>query len=111
MDSKGGEPVGYFILETEARHLLAREVRPIVGDDGMRKAEVTHDIFPEELDNLLPCDDRERHCFHQLSEIVCGHQQESELRQRTGKRSYHIKPPLHERPGTPQSVKVCIGSV
>ena len=66
--------MGDLLLGTEACHLLAREVGPIVGDDGVRKPEVAHDILPEELDNLLPCDVGERHCFHPLSEVVCGHQ-------------------------------------
>ena len=46
----GGEPMGDLVLETEAHHLLAREVGPIVRDDGMGKPEGAHDIF----DNLFP---------------------------------------------------------
>ena len=33
---KGGESVGDLVFGTEAYHLFAGEVRPIVGDDGMR---------------------------------------------------------------------------
>ena len=51
--------MGNLVLGTEARHLLAREVGPIVEDDGMRKPEAAHKICPKELD-LLPCDVRER---------------------------------------------------
>ena len=74
---------GDIVLETETHHLLTRKVGLIAGD-GVRKPEVAHNILQEELDNLLPCDIRERYCFHPLSEVVCGHQQESELRQRSG---------------------------
>ena len=68
----GGEPMGDLVFGTEARHLLARKVGLIVGDDGMRNPEVAHNILLEELDNLLTCDFREHHCFHPLSEVVCG---------------------------------------
>jgi len=46
--------VNDFILGAEARHLPAREVGPVVGDDGMRKLEATYDILPEELDICCP---------------------------------------------------------
>jgi len=36
-----GESVHDFILGVEARHFSAREVGPVVGDDGMGKSEVT----------------------------------------------------------------------
>jgi len=72
---------------------------------------VAHDILPEELDNSLPCNVGEQHYFHPLSEVVRGYQQESKLRQRTGNRIYHIKPPMHEEPGTPQSVELRARSV
>ena len=65
--------MGDLILGTEARHLLAHEIGPIVRD-GMRKHEAAHDILPKKLDNLLPCDVGKRHCFHPLSGVVCGHQ-------------------------------------
>ena len=82
-----------LVLGTEVCHLLAWEVGPIVGDDGMGKPEVAHNILPEELDNLLLCDVGGRHCFHPLSAVVRDHQQESEPSQRTEKMTYHIKPP------------------
>ena len=56
MDSRGVEIMGDLVLETEARYLPTREIGPIVGDDGMRKPEVAHDVLPEEFDNFLPCD-------------------------------------------------------
>jgi len=34
----------------------------------MGKSKAAHDILPEELDNLLPCD--VGHCFHPLSEVI-----------------------------------------
>ena len=48
MNSRGGESAGDLVLETEVHHFLAREVGPIVGDDGMRKPKVAHDIFVRE---------------------------------------------------------------
>ena len=66
--------MGDLVLGIEARHLLPRKVGPIVGNDDMIKLEAAHDILPEELDNLLPCDIGERHCFHPLGEVVRGHQ-------------------------------------
>ena len=62
----------------------------------MRKPETAHDVLLEELNNLLPCDIGERHCFHTLNEVIRGDQWESELRLCTGKRTYYIKPSLHE---------------
>jgi len=67
----------------------------------MRKPEATHNILPEEFDNLLPYDVGEGHCFNLLSEVVCGDQQESELILCAGKMTYYVKPQLHEEPGTP----------
>ena len=77
----------------------------------LRKPEVVHDVLPEKFDNFLTCDVGKRHCFHQLSELVRGNQHESELRLRTGKRTYYIKPSLHEEPKTSQSMEVLVGSV
>ena len=57
-----------LVLGTKALHLLAREVGPIVEDNGVRKPKATRNIFPEELDNLLLCDIGEWHYFHPLSE-------------------------------------------
>jgi len=65
--------VGDLVLET-ARYLLARKIGPVVGNDGMRKPEATHEVLPEGFDNLLPFDVGKRHCFHPLSEVVCGDQ-------------------------------------
>ena len=53
-----------FVLGAEARHFPAREVGPVVGDDGLGKSKVTHDILPEEFDTLLPYDIGERQCFY-----------------------------------------------
>ena len=98
--------MGDHVLGTKFCHLLTRQVGPIVGDDGVRKPEATHNIFLEGLDNLLPCDVRKWHYFHPLSEVVYDHQHESELRQCSGKRTYHVKPPMDEGLGTMQSMKV-----
>jgi len=70
---EGGELVCNLALEIESRHLIAHEVGPIIRDDGVRKSKVTHDILPEELNNLLSCDIKERCCFHLFSKVVCGH--------------------------------------
>jgi len=48
---RGEEPVGDLILGTEARHLLARKIGPIVGDDGMKP--MRHTIFCQK--NLTIC--------------------------------------------------------
>jgi len=49
-----GELVNDFIIGAEACHLPAHEVGHVVGDDGMRKSEMTCNILLEELDYLLP---------------------------------------------------------
>ena len=64
--------MGDLIFGTERHHLPAREVGPVIGDDGMRKPEMTHCVLPREFDNLFFHDAGERHCFHPLSEVVCG---------------------------------------
>jgi len=91
--------VGEVVLRTEIHYLLVHEISLVVGDDGMRKLKVAHDVLPEEFDDLLPCDVGERHYFHSLSEVVCNDQHEPELRLCMWKRTYYIKPPLHERSG------------
>ena len=67
------ELIGDPVLGSEARHLLARKVSLIFGDDGIRKPEVAHEILPKKLDNLLPYDIGEHHSFHILSEVVHDH--------------------------------------
>jgi len=92
--------VGDLVLGTEVCYLPTREICLAVRDDGMRKLGEANDILPEKFDNLLSCDIGERHYFYPLNEVVCSDQQESELRLRTGKRTYYVKPLLHEGPGT-----------
>jgi len=48
--------VGDLLFGTEACHLLAGEVRPFVGDDGMREAKATYVVLPEQLGYLLSRD-------------------------------------------------------
>jgi len=56
VDRRGGETVGNLVFGREARYLPAREIGTVIGDDGMRKPEVTHNVLPEKFDNLLSCD-------------------------------------------------------
>ena len=58
------EPVGDLVLGAQARHPPARKVGSVVGDDGMGMSEVTHDVLPEELNNLPHCDIGESYCFY-----------------------------------------------
>ena len=109
MDSRGGETVGDLVLGTEARYSPAREIGSVVGDEAMRKPEAAHDVLSEEFDNLLSCDIRERHCFHPLSEVVSGNQQKSELRLCMGKKTYCVKPPLHEGQGLHRAWRSILG--
>ena len=60
--------MGDLVLGTEVRYLPSCKNGPIVGDDGMRKFDIAHDVLPKEFDNLLPRDIGERYCFHLLSE-------------------------------------------
>ena len=90
--------------------LNPRCIGPFEVLERLGKLEAVYIIFSEELNNLLPCNVREWQFFHSLSEIVYSHRQESDLKQCTGKRTCHIKPPLHEELGTLQSVDVCVGS-
>ena len=52
--------MGDLVLGAEAHHLPAREVGPIVRDDGMRKSLATYDVLSKEFNNWLPCDVGER---------------------------------------------------
>ena len=40
--------MGDLVFDSEACHLLASEVRPVVGNDGMREPEVTYNVLIEE---------------------------------------------------------------
>jgi len=40
------EPLGDLTLGTKDGYLLAGEVHPIIGDDSVREAKVTHNILP-----------------------------------------------------------------
>ena len=71
---RGGESVGDLIFGTETCHLLAGEFCPVVGDDGMRKPNVTYNVLPEELNYPLSCDIRWWHRFPQLDEVVHSYQ-------------------------------------
>jgi len=51
-----GDTVGDLVLGTETCYLLACEIGPVVGDDGMKKPEAMHNVLPKKFDNLLPCD-------------------------------------------------------
>ena len=59
-----------LVLRAKATHLRAREVGFIVEDDGMKMPKAAYDILPEEFDNLLPCDIRERYHFYLFCEVV-----------------------------------------
>jgi len=41
--------VGEVVLRTEIHYLLVHEISLVVGDDGMRKLKVAHDVLPEDL--------------------------------------------------------------
>jgi len=59
--------VGVLILSAEGDHLLAGKVYPIVGDNSVGEAELTHDVLPKEFDNLLSSDFGE---WHRLNSLV-----------------------------------------
>jgi len=62
--------VGNLILDTEGGYLLAGVVCPIIEDDSMRKAEVTHNVLTNELDHLEPSEFGERHNFDPFGEVL-----------------------------------------
>ena len=41
-----------LVFGAEVRHMLAREVGSLVGDNGMRKPEVTNNVLPKEFHYL-----------------------------------------------------------
>ena len=53
-----------LVFGAQARHLPARKVGPVVGDDSMGKSELTHDVLLEEHNNLPHCDIGERYCLY-----------------------------------------------
>jgi len=63
--SRGRELVGDFVHGAKVRHMLAQEVGPIIGDDGIRKSEAT--CLPKDL---LSRDLGERHRLYPLGEVV-----------------------------------------
>ena len=48
--------MGDLIFCTEACHLLAGEVRSVIGGDGMREPKVLYNVLLQELDYLLSRD-------------------------------------------------------
>jgi len=54
--------MGDLVLGAETDHLLTGKVRSIVEDDSVGEPEAAYYILPEELDNMLPGDFRERRC-------------------------------------------------
>jgi len=59
--------VGDFVHGAKVRHMLAQEVGPIIGDDGMRKPEATNNVLPKDL---LSRDLGERHRLYPLGEVI-----------------------------------------
>jgi len=51
-----GEPTGDLILRAEVVHLLAGKLCPIIGDNGLRESEATHDVLSKKLDTQLTSD-------------------------------------------------------
>jgi len=102
----GGETVDDLVLGAKVRHMFAREVGFVVGENDMGKPEVTKDVLPKERHYLLSRDLRERHRFYPLGEVVSGYQKEPELGKSSRERAHHIESPLHEGPRALQSVKV-----
>ena len=72
MGSRGGEPVGDIVLRAEVRHMLARKVGSIFGEDGMRKREATNNILSKKLHYLLSYDFGEWYRLYSLCEVVSG---------------------------------------
>jgi len=48
--------MGHLIFDIESGYFLTGEVCPVIKDDSMREAEVTHNVLPQELDHLLSSD-------------------------------------------------------
>jgi len=69
-----GESVGDLVRGTKASYFLAGKVYSIVKDYGIGELKALHYVLPEELDNMLPGDFKERHCFDPFGEIVGGYQ-------------------------------------
>ena len=66
--------MGNLYFGTEASHLLAGEVHPIVGNDGVREPETAYDILSKKFDYLVSCDIGELHRFYPLSKVVRSYQ-------------------------------------
>ena len=90
--------MGDVVLSTEAGHFLAGEISSVVGDDSVGDPEAAYYVLSEELGNLLLADLRERHCLNPflLSSqwLPIGNAAGFVL----GKRSDHVRSPLHEGP-------------
>jgi len=68
------ESLGNLVLGVKAHHLPTRKVGHVARDNSMGKSKVTHDVLPEEFDNLLPIDIGERYYFYLFCKVVCGNQ-------------------------------------
>jgi len=66
--------MGDVVFGVEAGHLLTGKISSIVRNDSVGDPKATYYVLSEELDNLLPADLGERHCFGPFCEVIVGYQ-------------------------------------
>ncbi|KAM2715027.1 hypothetical protein EV2_044694 [Malus domestica] len=85
------------ILLEELCHILAHELRTVVGDDGLRNAKSANDVPPYEVLYVRLSRGHLGFCFYPFGEVVDCHDHHASTPSSRRHRFYQVDCPLHER--------------